>query len=53
MNFVRDYKGLYRTLVYDCAEDREVCPDDMLSQLPLITAYTNKGPNPYTGKTIV
>ena len=53
MDFVREYRGLYRTLAYDCSEDREVCPLDVLESLPLITAYYNKGVNPYTGRVVV
>ena len=53
MDFVREYRGLYRTLAYDCSEDREVCPLEVLDGLPQLTVYYNKGINPYTGRVKV
>ena len=49
-DFVRDHRGLFRTLVYDCADDEELCSEEMKKSLPSVTAYKPVGTNPYTGR---
>jgi hypothetical protein len=50
IDFIREYKGLFRTLVYDCTDDEELCKEEVRPNLPIITAYKPTGMNPYTGR---
>ncbi|CAG9329135.1 PDILT_2 [Blepharisma stoltei] len=56
-NVIVDVLDKYHTFVkvyaYDCADDEQLCPENIKAELPIFEAHVPAGLNPYTGKPLV